>query len=315
MKLLSYGIRIYAYLFVCALWCFTANAQNGQAVTQPSTAQPSTPKIRVLILSGSGDYAHPWLPTAIYMQQFLVDTGRFDAKIEEQVPGITATTLSQFDVLLDDYQGPRWGEQTEQAVADFLRSGKGMFAMHDALFGPLFGEAIERGNFHMTGDAWDQYTIMLGEFWDLKKLNHAPRHEFVVQWADKDHPISKGLAATFSTNDELYHNIDLKPNVHVLATAFDDPTFRGGLGTMQPVAWSVPYGQGRVVVTTLGHDLLAMSSPGFTSLLSRGLEWAATGEIATTTAEANPRGQAGQSAALKPGQSTQDTRDPTTPVK
>ena len=48
------------------------------------------------------------------------------------------------------------------------------------------------------------------------------------------------------------------------------------------MVWTVPYGQGRVVVTTLGHDLLAMSQPGFIDLLVRGVEWAATGTVKPT---------------------------------
>jgi hypothetical protein len=43
--------------------------------------------------------------------------------------------------------------------------------------------------------------------------------------------------------------------------------------------WTVPFGQGRVVMTTLGHDLLAMTQPGFIQLFTRGAEWAATGSV------------------------------------
>jgi type 1 glutamine amidotransferase len=81
-------------------------------------------------------------------------------------------------------------------------------------------------------------------------------------------------------NDELYHKIDLKPNAHVLATALDVPKDQGGTGKEEPVIWTVPYGQGRVVMMVLGHDLLAMSQPGFMDAFARGTEWAATGNVA-----------------------------------
>jgi len=47
----------------------------------------------------------------------------------------------------------------------------------------------------------------------------------------------------------------------------------------EPVVWTVPYGRGRVVMTVLGHDLLAMTQPGFLDVLARGTEWAATGNV------------------------------------
>ena len=41
----------------------------------------------------------------------------------------------------------------------------------------------------------------------------------------------------------------------------------------------MPYGQGRVVMTVLGHDLLAMTQPGFIQAYTRAVEWAATGDV------------------------------------
>jgi len=90
-----------------------------------------------------------------------------------------------------------------------------------------------------------------------------------VQWVGSDHPISSGLPPTFVANDELYNKIDLKPNAHVIATAYDDPTIKGGTGKQEPAIWTVPFGTGRVVMIVLGHDLLAMSQPGFMDALAR----------------------------------------------
>jgi type 1 glutamine amidotransferase len=55
---------------------------------------------------------------------------------------------------------------------------------------------------------------------------------------------------------------------------------KGGTGKVEPVIWTVPYGQGRVVMMVIGHDLLAMSQPGFMDAFARSAEWAATGEVA-----------------------------------
>src|SRR6204780_371767 len=98
----------------------------GTTATRPSSAQAPGHKIRVLVLTGSSDWSHPWQGTAPFMQGILMNTGRFDVKLEEEVVGITAATLANYDVLIDYYYGPRWGAVTEKAVEDFVHSGKGM---------------------------------------------------------------------------------------------------------------------------------------------------------------------------------------------
>src|SRR5689334_12483368 len=87
-------------------------------------------KIRVLILTGSSDFSHPWQPTVPFMRNTLINAGRFDVKVEEEVRGITAATLANYDLLIQYYYGPRWGETTERAIEDFVRSGKGMVGVH-----------------------------------------------------------------------------------------------------------------------------------------------------------------------------------------
>jgi type 1 glutamine amidotransferase len=101
---------------------------------------------------------------------------------------------------------------------------------------------------------------------------------FTVKFTDREHPVTRGLA-DFRIYDELYHSLRMRPGVHVLATAFDDPK-NGGTGKDEPMMWTVGYGSGRVFHTVLGHDVAAMQTPGFVSSFVRGSEWAATGVVA-----------------------------------
>ena len=92
---------------------------------------PAAP-VRALIFSGQNN--HDWRTTTPYLRKLLTDSGRFDVRVEEEPAGVTAATLANFDVLILDYQGPRWGDATERAVLDFVRSGKGLVIVHGALY-------------------------------------------------------------------------------------------------------------------------------------------------------------------------------------
>ena len=77
-----------------------------------ATAQVTIPffqpgKIRVLIISGRNN--HDWRTTTPFLRKTLVDSGRFDVRVEEEPMGITEATLAAYDVLVLDYDGPRWG--------------------------------------------------------------------------------------------------------------------------------------------------------------------------------------------------------------
>jgi len=114
---------------------------------------------------------------------------------------------------------------------------------------------------------------------------HGPYHAYTVKIVDTASPITKDLPPTFAESDELYHQLSLQPNIHVLATAWDDPKNCSkpgegcGTGKDEPLIWTLDYGAGRVFQTALGHDVKAMQSAGFQATLARGTEWAATGKV------------------------------------
>ena len=64
----------------------------------------------------------------------------------------------------------------------------------------------------------------------------------------------------------------------VLATAYSDPANHGS-GHDEPMLMVLSYGDGRIFHTTLGHDVVALSSEDFVATFQRGTEWAATGEV------------------------------------
>ena len=62
--------------------------------------------------------------------------------------------------------------------------------------------------------------------------------------------------------DELYARLrGPGKNMTVLATAFSDPA-NAGSGRDEPQLMVLTYGKGRVFHTTMGHDIIALSSVG-----------------------------------------------------
>jgi len=236
-------------------------------------------KVRVLFLTGETDRPyHDWRVTTPFLRGALERTGAFDVKVNEEVRGIGAEALAAFDVLVLNYNGPRWGAATERAIEEFVRGGKGIIGIHGVNYGRFYGQVFNKRWSAGPDAGWSAYADLMGVTWKPENIGHAARHVFEVKWSDRGHPIARGLPPTFLANDELYHKMDHRPNAHILATAYDDPQ-QGGTGRDEPIIWTVPFGKGRAVHITLGHDLSAMAQPGFLAAFARGTEWAATGAV------------------------------------
>jgi type 1 glutamine amidotransferase len=236
--------------------------------------------VRVLILSGRNN--HDWRTTTPFLRKLLTDSGRFDVRVCEEPAGTTAEALSAYDVLVVDYCGPRWGQPAEKAVEAFVKSGKGIVIVHGASYAfselEILADGHARTGLHEP--PWPEYAHMVGGHWTGTPLKqfHGQRHSFTVKVLERNHPIFEGMPPSFIATDELYHDMTFFPDARILASAFDDPKM-GGTGKDEPMLCAVNYGKGRVFYTALGHEVPAMSEPGFMATFLRGAEWAATGKV------------------------------------
>ncbi len=242
-----------------------------------------------MVLTGASDLPyHDWRITTSFLRKALEDSGGFEVKILEDVREFSGQRSADRDVLVLNYNGPRWGQQAEREIENAIRSGKGMIAVHGVSYGEFFGMEQKGGRWVGTNDpGWVAYAEMLGMTWKPENIGHARRHVFSVKWTEPNHPIARGLEPSFQADDELYHKMDLKPTAQVLATAYSDPAM-GGTGREEPQIWTVAYGRGRVLHITLGHDVKAMQQPGFVAAFVRGTEWAATGKVPISTSQKRP---------------------------
>jgi len=301
---------------VCiALLLLPVAVSSGQSSTTERASLFKPGAIRALILTGQNN--HDWRATTPLLRMLLLNTGRFDVRVNEEPTGMTSATLAPYDVVILNYNGPRLSRVAEKALENFVRSGKGMVGVHGANW--AFSGLVVLGENSRPTDilesSWPEFKQMIGGVWSdgPPASGHAPRHKFQVKIVDRNNPITAGLDSEFEADDELYHNIHMARNVHILATAYDDPSNTpepaagkdsgptsqstapspalapapgkmpqldmSPTGKDEPMLWTVHYGKGRTFYTALGHDVKAMEMPGFSTTFVRGVEWAATGSV------------------------------------
>jgi len=240
--------------------------------------QPAQAKIQTLIITGQN--GHDWRGTTPILRKALEDTNRFTVRVTEEFRGGGPETLAPYELVVLNYfelRKPelRWGERADNALLEFLKSGKGVLIYHFSV---------------AAFDGWSEYEKLCAGNWRPNNGHHSAAHDFTVDVKDADHPVMRGLKLSFpQPNDELYANLRWQPadQYHVLATAWDDHSlYQGkakqpipGNGIHQPMLWTVQYGKGRAFVTVLGHDVPAVQTPAFATTFTRGAEWAATGSV------------------------------------
>ncbi len=234
--------------------------------------------IPTLLITGHNN--HNWQYTSRLHADTLEATGRFAVTITDD-PAATladADKLAGYRLFVLDYndihEPRRWGEQAEANFVKAVSGGTGVVAVHAA---------------DNAFAGWADYERMLGLMW-REGTGHGSVREFKVEWVSKDHPIAKGMS-DFATRDELYHRLANPQNSRysLLARAMSS-TESGGTGEHEPMAVTLGFGEGRVFATPLGHVWTgvedtkpSITTSGFKTLLCRGAEWAATGNVSLPT--------------------------------
>lgn len=230
---------------------------SSHAFTQAGPAA----KLRVLIVTGFDVGSHNWRETTPLVRSVLEETGRFDVRVSEDIGIFESSSLAGYDVVVLNYgfwEGPQLSEEGRAGLLEYVKSGKGLAALHFAC---------------SSFQDWGEYESLLGRVWKKNVGGHGPRGKFTVKIEKADHPITSGLS-DFETDDELYAKLSGDAELEVLASAHSERS-----GKVEPIVFLKNYGKGRVVHNVLGHDLVARKIPSYQALLRRGVEFAATGKV------------------------------------
>ncbi len=253
-------------------------------------------RIPVLILDGeSAAPYHNWQAITPVLKKELEEVGMFDVEVLTAPPkGADFSDFhpdwSKYRVIVFNYDAPddRWPDSVKQSFETYMKNGGGLVTVHAAdnafphweAYNEMIGVGGWRGRDQTSGPHW---------IWKDGKLTadntpgragqHGQRLPFLVTARNSTHPIMAGLPKTWMhQGDELYANLRGPGKMTVLATAYSDPA-NHGTGDDEPMVMVSQFGKGRVLHTTWGHDVMALSSDDAVVIFQRGVEWAATGKV------------------------------------
>jgi len=253
--------------------------------------------IPVMLLDGesAGRY-HDWPRVTAALEAMLAETGLFAVTVVTAPPAggdfsAFDPQFAKYQAVVMNYDAPddRWPAALKTSFERYMTGGGGLVAVHAADNAFAGWRAFNE----MTGvGGWRARNEQAGPYWFVRdgKLasdpspgpagSHGRRTPFQVTVRDAAHPITRGLPPVWMhQGDELYARLrGPGTNMTVLATAFSDPA-NNGSGRDEPQLIALSYGKGRVFHTTMGHDIVALSSVDFVVTLQRGTEWAATGKV------------------------------------
>ncbi|MGO9661004.1 MAG: ThuA domain-containing protein, partial [Acidimicrobiales bacterium] len=147
-----------------------------------------------------------------------------------------------------------------RAVSSFVREGGALFACHNSLSVSLYSSTYRE----LTGGAYD---------------GHPPERPWKVEVVARDHPVTDGVGDFMVTDEQHFVVHDTQDDVLLLSgrnldgLSFTSDSGTTVKGTVSDVAWAREFGRGRVVVSTIGHNLDALWKPGYWRFQQNAVRW------------------------------------------
>lgn len=241
------------------------------AITASAFAQQSKP-LRVFLRggtkthgpAGNGLHEHEkWLGE---WKKLLADRG---AAVDGAMNFPTAAQLQNTDVLvMFAAEAGTIAPADRENLDKFLKRGGGIVAIHDAVCG--------------TDAPW--FKTIIGGAWEHKHSKWF-EGEMSLYYMDNTHPITAG-ASNFDLDDEVYWDLHLVPEAHILAASWapDKRNTRNGrqfphIYDIIPQMWTYEKDNYRAFVSIPGHQWKSFELPHYRAVLLRGIAWAGKREV------------------------------------
>jgi uncharacterized protein len=264
-------IRSFLLLFAAAVTC---------AVSSPVTIAQAAQPLRIYIRSGPKSHAPGAHDYPRFLKEWVPLLNERGAKTTGADTFPTKAELDQTDVLiLHKQEAGNIDEPDRKNLNEYLARGGGLVVIHAG----------------MVSRDPDWFRTIVGGSWrnGTTKWLEAPMQLYFI---DHQSPITNGVS-NWEMDDEIYYDMDVLPDVRILATAYtpkpagarnaafqrraDEMTGGGkkvGIYDIQPQMWTYEKSVGttpyRAFVSIPGHWYENFNRPNYRAILLRGIAWA-----------------------------------------
>ncbi len=212
---------------------------------------------RALIVAGGWEGHEPQQCAELFAGVLRNDG--FEVAVSDTLDAYLDPGLGEIDLIVPVWTQSDINKEQLRGLLDAIAAGTGIAGWHGGM-ADSFRNSTE-------------YQFMVGGQWVAHPGNII---DYTVQIANRDDPITAGIADFPMHSEQYYLHVD--PSNEVLATT----TFSGDYtpwvaGCVMPVVWKRRWGQGRVFYCSLGHVAADFDVPEARELVRRGMHWAAAG--------------------------------------
>ena len=193
--------------------------------------------------------------------------GNFSITEINNARNITEAYLSQFSLVIQlDFPPYTWPKEAEDAFVKYIEEGHGGWIgfHHATLLGEFDGYPM-----------WQWFSDFMG---GVRFKNYiAPLADGTLIVEDEQHPVMKGVPASFVVPDDEWYIYDKspRPNVHVLANV-DESSYTPASDIKMgdhPVVWVNENKKARNVYFQIGHSSKLYETEGFTTMFRNAINW------------------------------------------
>jgi type 1 glutamine amidotransferase len=227
-------------------------------------------KFRVVAIAEVGQGSHNDFAEAakVWLQQLAAEND-FAVDYITNTDSINDAFLKKYRLFIQlNYPPYRWTPVAKKAFQRYITRGTGGWIgfHHAMLLGDFDGYKMWPWYAHFMGDI--RYTSYIAQFATA-----------TVKVDDRNHPLTRGLPASFVIQHEEWYtwSASPRPNVHVLASADESTYDPKSMITMgdHPVVWTNDHVKSRNVYIFMGHHADLFQDKNFTQLFRNAVLWGA----------------------------------------
>lgn len=249
-------------------WDYSGDNEQGdlrRTVAENLLGKPH--KAKVLVLTERGGQHGGFTDAGLKWLAAEGAKGNFSITEINNARNITGAYLSQFSLVIQlDFPPYTWPKEAEDAFVKYIEEGRGGWIgfHHATLLGEFDGYPM-----------WQWFSDFMG---GVRFKNYiAPLADGTLIVEDEQHPVMKGVPASFVVPDDEWYIYDKspRPNVHVLANV-DESSYTPASDIKMgdhPVVWVNESKKARNVYFQIGHSSKLYETEGFTTMFRNAINW------------------------------------------